>query len=600
MIRDRSEFVWAGLRRLSYLMAAVLLTACGGGNNDDTAPAPAPTPAPTPTPTPTPTPPTPFSMSRLVTDGSMAAATTDTHLINPWGIVFAPGAPVWLANNGTQSSTLYDGTGRQQALVVTIPPGLNGNADPTGIVFNGSTTDFLISNGTTSAAARFIFNGEGGTITGWAPSVNPTTAIIAYDDGTGGAIYKGLAIASENGVNRLYAADFHGNKVDVFDKDFKKVTVTGGFTDSTLPAGYGPFGIQALPVAGTARIFVSYAQHQTGSDEELGGTGLGLVNVFDLQGTLVTRLIPVGGRLNAPWGMALAPANFGDLSDTLLVGNFGDGIINGFNLTTGAFVAAIADSTGQPIASPGLWGIAFGNGARNQPATTLYFAAGVGGETGGLYGRIDLGATAPDIVAPTVALSAPAASATVSGATPVTATATDNTAVASVEFFGGTTSLGKVTAAPFTVSWDTTTAANGAVSLTAVALDAAGNSTTSAAVSVTVSNVAAPAAATLTELQTKYFGPICSGCHTGVGGALPGVMNLSSAASSFAALVNVASIERPALMRVKPSDSANSYLVNKLRGVDITGSQMPLGGTPLTAEQIAEVTSWIDAGAANN
>ncbi len=188
--------------------------------------------------------------------------------------------------------------------------------------------------------------------------------------------------------------------------------------------------------------------------------------------------------------MTAAPANFGTLSGTLLVGNFGDGTINAYDLSSGAFVATLSDSNGTPLATPGLWGIAFGNGARNQPTTTLYFAAGVGGETGGLYGRIDLGATAPDIVAPTVALSAPAAGATASGSTTVTANAADNVGVASVEFLAGTTSLGKVTTAPYTVNWDTTKTANGAVSLTAVALDAAGNSTTSAAVSVTVSNAA--------------------------------------------------------------------------------------------------------------
>jgi uncharacterized protein (TIGR03118 family) len=538
-------------------------------------------------------------MSKLVSDGAVTAATTDAHLVNPWGIVFAPGAPVWVANNATQSATLYDGTGRQQALVVTIPAGLNGDANATGIVFN-STTDFVIGNGTTSAVARFIFDGEGGTITAWSPTVDLNNAFIGYDDGAGGAVYKGLAIASDAGANFLYATDFHNNKVDVFDKDFKKVTVTGGFTDSTLPAGYGPFGIQALQVGGQTLIYVSYAQHQTGSDDDAAGAGLGLVNVFDTQGRLQSHLIPVGGKLNAPWGMALAPDTFGTLAGALLVGNFGDGVINGYDPTTGAFVATVSDSTGQPIASPGLWGIAFGNGARNQPAGTLYFAAGIGGETGGLYGRIDVGATPPDIVAPTVDLSAPAASATVSGTTPVTASASDDIGVASVEFFAGTTSLGKVTSAPFSISWNTTTTANGVVSLTAVATDAAGNATTSTAVSVTVSNAAAPAAATLAQLQSKYFGPICSSCHTGNGASLPGVMNLTTAANSFAALVNVASIQRPQLMRVKPGDSANSYIIHKLTGVDITGSQMPLGGPAFTAEQVAEVSGWIDAGAANN
>ncbi len=163
-----------------------------------------------------------------MSNGAVSAATTDANLINPWGIVFAPNAPVWIANNGTPTSTLYDGTGRKQALVVTIPSGTNGDPDATGIVANASTTDFMITNGTVTAPARFIFDGEGGTITAWAPSVNATNAIIAYDDGAGGAVYKGLAIAADaGGVNRLYATDFKNNKVDVFDKSFQKITVNG-------------------------------------------------------------------------------------------------------------------------------------------------------------------------------------------------------------------------------------------------------------------------------------------------------------------------------------------------------------------------------------
>ncbi len=175
--------------------------------------------------------------------------------------------------------------------------------------------------------------------------------------------------------------------------------MTGGFTDSQLPANYGPFGIQTLTVEGNPRIFVSYAQHVTGSNDNANGAGLGLVNVFDTHGTLITRLVPTGGKLRCCRGaLTLAPDGFGTLSGALLVGNFGDGTINAYKPTDGTFIGTLSDSNGTPIATPGLWGIAFGNGARNQPAKTLYFAAGVGGETGGLYGRIDLGATAPDIV----------------------------------------------------------------------------------------------------------------------------------------------------------------------------------------------------------
>ena len=594
------------------VVLGLLLAACGGsgygGGGSSVAPTPTPTPTPTPAPTPAPTPtptpaPTPsaYSLTKLVSDGSVTAQKTDPNLKNPWGIVFRTGAPVWLVNNGTQTSTLYDGTGNINPRVVALPAGLRGAANPTGIVGNPSTTDFAVTKGATSGAAAFIFDGEGGTILGWSPTVDAANAVIAYDDGNGGAVYKGLAVASDGTSNFLFATDFHNSKVDVFDAHFAKVTATGGFTDSTLPAGYAPFGIQAITSGTTTLIYVTYAQKVTGSDDNANGAGLGLVDVFDVHGTFQKHLIVVGGKLNAPWGVTVAPANFGTYSNNLLIGNFGDGVINAYDVTTGAFVGALADSNGTAFANPGLWGIAFGNGAQNQPTTTLYFAAGIANEVDGLYGRIDLGATAPDTVAPTVALTAPAAAATVAGAVAVTATATDDKGVASVEFFatptGGTaTSLGKVTAAPYTVNWTPTGIANGtAVNLTAAALDAAGNKTTSAAVSVTV-NI--PPAPTLTALQTSVFSK-CVGCHTGVGGALPGSMNLTPG-NTFASLVGVASIEMPALNRVKAGDSANSYVVNKLLGTGISGQRMPLGGPFLDQATIDQVKAWIDAGALNN
>jgi uncharacterized protein (TIGR03118 family) len=431
--------------------------------------------------------PSAFSMSSLVSDGAVAAVTTDANLKNPWGIVFAPGAPVWVANNGTQTSTLYDGNGNKIALTVSLPAA----TDATGIVNNTSTTDFAVTNGTTTAPARFIFAGENGTITGWAPTVDATHALVGYDDAAGGAVYTGLAIANDGAANHLYAADFHNNKVDVFDAAFAKVVVAGGFTDATLPAGYAPFGIQAVQIGGQTRIVVTYAQVDPASGDEVPGAGFGLVNVFDTAGTLVTHLVATGGALNAPWGITLAPANFGSLSGALLIGNFGDGVIHGYDPATGAVLGTLQDGAGQPIATPGLWGMAFGSGARNQPTTTLFFAAGIADEVDGLYGRIDLGATPPDIVAPTVALTAPAAG-VVSGTVTISANAADNVGVAQVEFFAGTTSLGVDTTAPYSFDWNTLTVANGNFSLTAVAKDAFGNATTSAAVAVTVTNVAPP------------------------------------------------------------------------------------------------------------
>jgi uncharacterized protein (TIGR03118 family) len=540
-----------------------------------------------------------FSMSSLVSDGAVAAVTTDANLKNPWGIVFGPGTPVWVANNATGTSTLYDGTGTKLPLTVSLPAGLNGSADATGIVFNGSSTDFVVTKpqSTASGVARFIFDGEGGTIMGWSPAADPTNAIIAYDDGAGGAVYKGLAIANDGTANHLYATDFHNGKVDVFDATFAKVNVTGGFTDSTLPAGYAPFGIQAVQIGGQTRIVVTYAQKDPNSNDEVAGAGFGLVNVFDTSGTLVTHLVAVGHELNAPWGVALAPDGFGTMSSALLIGNFADGVINAYDPVTGAFLGALHDGAGNLIATPGLWGMAFGNGANNQPKTTLYIAAGIADEADGLYARIDLGATAPDIVAPTVSLTAPAAG-TVTGTVAVSATAADNVGVTQVEFFAGTTSIGVATTAPFSVNWNTTTTANGNVNVKAVAHDAAGNTTTSALVAVTVSNTA-PAAPTLAQLQATIFDQKgCSNCHTGVGTSLPGVMNLTSASATFAALVNVTSIDEPPLKRVLPNDPNNSYIIHKLEGTQSVGSRMPFGGPFLDQATIDQVRAWIQAGAA--
>lgn len=600
-MRYHKQNGWRAARSLAWAALAAALTACGGGYSGGGGGGNSNTPPPPPPPPPAPEP-SAYSLTALVSDGSLPAATTDANLINPWGLVIAPNLPAWVANNATQTSTIYDGTGLQQPLVVNLPGGINGPADVTGIVFNGSDTEFVLSNGAVSGPARFIFDGEGGTILGWAPNVDATNAIIAYDDGAGGAVYKGLTIASVNGASFLYATDFHNNKIDVFDASFQKVTVTGGFTDSTLPAGYAPFGIQALEIGGETVIFVTYAQRDPATDDEVRGVGLGLVNVFDTQGTLIKHFVPTGGALNAPWGVVLAPDDFGSLSNTVLIGNFGDGVINAYNPDTGEFVDSIKDSSGQPIANPGLWGLAFGNGARNQPTTTLYFTAGIADELGGLYGRIDLGATPPDAVAPTVALTAPTDGATLSGTTAVTADATDNVGVTSVQFFAGTTAIGTANAAPFTINWDTTTIANGTYQITAVASDAAGNTTTSGAINVTVSNTAPPpATVTLTQLQTNIFTPRCSSCHNGVGTVLPGSMNLTSAAATFASLVNVASEENPQLKRVLPGDPDNSYVINKLEGVNIGNTaRMPFGGPFLDQATIDQVRTWISEGAQNN
>ena len=593
------------IRSFVYFSIAVALAACGGGggyggsSSQQPPPTAQPPVQPPAQPPVTPPPATPeataFSLSTLASNGTVSNTVNDPDVINPWGLVIAPEAPAWFVNNATSKATIYDGTGKKANLIVTIPDGMRGPAAPTGIVANASTTQFLVTNGTTAAAARFIFAGEAGTISGWNPTVNPNTAITIYDDAANGAIYKGLAIAGDGTTNFLFATDFHNNKVDVFDGTFNKVTPVGRFEDPDLPEGLAPYGIQAIQLDGETVLVVTYAQQDDDARDEVAGDGLGLVNTFDLDGNLIANLIPPGGVLNAPWGIALAPADFGSLSDALLIGNFGNGLIQGFDAATGEHIGAVSDANGQPIQNDGLWAIAFGNGARNQRPSTLYFTAGIANQAAGVYGRIDLGETAPDIVAPTVSITAPAAG-EVSGTVSIAADATDNVGVAQVEFLAGTAVLGTDTSAPFAFDWNSTSVENGDVNLTARARDAFGNITTSAAVAVTVNNTAPPPVS-LADLQANVFGPRCSGCHTGSGAGLPGSMNLSSAQATFAALVNVASVEVSTLLRVKPGDPNNSFLIHKIEGTQAAGQRMPAGGPFLDQATIDQVRAWITAGA---
>jgi uncharacterized protein (TIGR03118 family) len=550
--------------------------------------------------------PTAFTVTNLVADTSGAAAiTTDAHLVNPWGIAFGP-TTAWVANNRTAAATQYDGNGKAQPaatpLVVNFAPSAGGAAfNPTGIVFNASS-DFVVT-AAASGASHFIFVGEGGGIAGWSPGVDRTHAITAYS-AADGAVYKGLAIANNGAGNFLYATDFHGNKVDVFDTHFTKQTTSAtafAFMDPTLPAGYAPFGIQALNTgaAGATQIYVAYAkQNGTDNHDQSNGAGLGLVDIFDTNGGFVSHLVAAGGPLNAPWGVALAPADFGTLSNAVLIGNFGDGKINAFATGTGTFVGTVADSHGTAFSQVGLWGLAFGNDTGNQPHNTLFFSAGVDDQSNGEFGRIDAGAAPILNAAPIVTLTGPTG--TVSGTVNVSATVQSNVAIAKVEFFAGGIALGAVTIPPFTTIWDTTTIANGTVALNAKATDVDGN-VGIVATDVTVSNGAPPVS--LSQIQAAVFTPICSGCHNGSnppGGALPGSQNLT-AGNSFAALVGVASHEQPALRRVKAGDPDNSYLIQKLEGVaGIGGSRMPLGGPFLDQATIDQIKSWIASGAPNN
>ena len=330
-----------------------------------------------------------FVASNLVSDLSgnsiYGNSSSDARLIKPWGVAFNPNGFVWVANNRTSTSTLYDGNGVPQSLIVSIPPGAAGNALPTGIVFNGHQ-DFMVTGNGTSGASAFIFAGQAGTLSGWSPGVDMTHAITVFDGGSAGTAYTGLALASQAGSDVLYAADFRHGIVDTFDSNFTRNTVAGSFIDQAMPAGYAPFGIQAIGNL----IYVSYAMQDTQALNPIAGAGVGAVDAFDTSGHLVTRLVAPGGPLNAPWGMAMAPANFGPFSNALLVANTGDGTISAFNPTSGAFMGTVSTAAGSTIAIDGLRGIAFGNGIDNQPTNTLFFAAGPNGGNHGVYGRIDV------------------------------------------------------------------------------------------------------------------------------------------------------------------------------------------------------------------
>jgi len=329
-----------------------------------------------------------FQQTNLVADVAGLAPTTDPNLVNPWGIAFSPTGPFWISDNHAGVSTVYDSNGKPfptpVALVVTIPPPEGGSdaAAPTGIVFNAST-DFVVTQGTTSAASVFIFATEDGTISGWNPTVNAGAALLTVDNSGDEAIYKGLATGSNAAGNLLFATDFHNGKVDVFDKTFKPVTLAGSFSDPNLPSGFAPFGIQNIG----GSIFVTYAKQDEDAEDDTAGPGNGFVDVFDTNGNLQKRFASQG-PLNSPWGVARAPASFGTFGNALLVGNFGDGRISAFNASSGAFLGQLAGTNGTPITIPGLWAVVFGNGGNAGSTSTLFFTAGPGGEEHGLFGSL--------------------------------------------------------------------------------------------------------------------------------------------------------------------------------------------------------------------
>jgi uncharacterized protein (TIGR03118 family) len=314
------------------------------------------------------------------------AAFTDPNLVNAWGIDSSGSGPIWIANNGSGTSTVYHGNGTALPLLVTIPAGAantEGSGVPTGVVFNG-TGQFMVTENSIGGPAFFIFAGEDGTISGWNPAADATNAVLpaSADLSATGAVYKGIALGSTDAGNFLYATDFHNGFVQVFDSTF---TPTTTFTDTTLTAlGFAPFGIANIG----GNLYVTFAMQDVDKHDDVAGPGLGYIDEFDTSGTLI-RQFAAQGTLNSPWGMSLAPGNFGTFSGALLVGNFGDGRINAFDLSSGDFLGQMMRPNGKtPLAIDGLWGLHFGNGGSGGRKNLLFFTAGPDGESHGLFGSI--------------------------------------------------------------------------------------------------------------------------------------------------------------------------------------------------------------------
>ena len=355
-----------------------------------------------------------YTQTNLVSNESGVAPVTDPQLINPWGISRGSGSPWWVSDERTGFSTLYNGAGAKQSLIVTIPPADPNNkktptGTPTGTIFNGSQTDFLLVPG---KPALFLFSTNDGTISGWNPGVAATLAVIVAKN-TDGSSYTGLTSAFINGKPFLYAANFNKGRVDVYDNAFHLVQLSkehfnqdssngddhsagSPFVDERLPHGYAPFNVQAIG----NNIVVTYALHEEGSQFETDGPGLGFVDIYSSTGQLLQRL-EHGDWLNAPWGVALAPLDFGRFSHDLLIGQFaggGDtqssGFIAAYDLATGKFDGLLEDASGKPLAINGVWALSPGNvsptnnDAAAAPAAELYFTAGPNHTTGGLLGYL--------------------------------------------------------------------------------------------------------------------------------------------------------------------------------------------------------------------
>lgn len=342
-----------------------------------------------------------YTQLNLVSDVPGFAKVTDVNLTNPWGLSRSRNGPWLISDNGTGKASVYNGEGTRvaSAIIIPLPGSGSGSASPTGNVFNSvsasSPHDFVVKKNKISGPSIFIFATEDGTISGWNPFVDKTHAVLAVDrsnanDGHGnvGAVYKGLAFGSEKANEFIYATNFRFGTIEMFDANFKMVR---SFTDSqitnTCPLVnqcFAPFGIQNI----NGKLYVTFALQKAGKHDDQSGNGNGFVDVFNTDGTLIKRLI-AHGLLNSPWALALAPDNFGQFSQDLLVGNFGDGLINAYDINNGNFDGQLKNKKGNAIQINGLWSLSFGNNGQAGEADELFFTAGINDESNGLFGKLE-------------------------------------------------------------------------------------------------------------------------------------------------------------------------------------------------------------------
>src|SRR5271165_3081871 len=337
-----------------------------------------------------------FTVNKLVgSDPSVGAAQTDPNLINPWGISESPASPFWISDNGSGMASIYSATSSGVTtnvippITIAVPPGqMPGTASPTGQVFNSFQSDgaFTLQDG---SPATFLFATEDGTISGWNPAAG-TQSVIAVDEANNpadgdealglGAVYKGLAIGAGDNGPLLFAANFRHGTVDTYDKNFNLVN---SFTDPNVPSGFAPFNVQVLD----NKLFVTFAEQDAAKHDDVAGAGNGFVDEFDLNGKLMQR-VASNGPLNSPWGLAIAPDSFGNLAGDLLVGNFGDGTIDAFNLKNDHFAGKLLGADGKPIVIGDLWALTPGNGGSGGDPNSIFFTAGVKDEAQGLFGSL--------------------------------------------------------------------------------------------------------------------------------------------------------------------------------------------------------------------